>query len=116
MCVCLLAHTGTILTAFIVCYALTSFVSGYISGSMYAKSDGKYWIRTMMLTAGLFPGKRALHGICVCVCVCHIVLLLHCSLCTAGSFQVSVKDTKLDCVCMCVRVEWVSGECHVCST
>lgn len=47
---------GTILTAFIVCYALTSFVSGYVSGGFYARNEGRHWIRTMLLTAGLFPG------------------------------------------------------------
>jgi transmembrane 9 superfamily protein 3 len=47
---------GTILTVFIVCYALTSFVGGYISGGLYARSDGKSWIRCMILTATLFPG------------------------------------------------------------
>ena len=46
---------GTILTVFIVCYALTSFVSGYVSGGMYARNDGKAWIPTMLLTASLFP-------------------------------------------------------------
>uniref|UniRef100_A0A7S0WFB7 Transmembrane 9 superfamily member n=1 Tax=Chlamydomonas leiostraca TaxID=1034604 RepID=A0A7S0WFB7_9CHLO len=47
---------GTILTAFIVCYALTSCVGGYVSGSFYAANDGRAWIRAMLLTAGLFPG------------------------------------------------------------
>jgi transmembrane 9 superfamily protein 3 len=46
---------GTILTVFIVCYALTSFVSGYVSGGLYARNDGKAWIPTMLLTASLFP-------------------------------------------------------------
>jgi transmembrane 9 superfamily protein 3 len=49
---------GTILTAFIVCYALTSFVGGYGSGSFYARHEGRHWIRTMLLTAALFPGGR----------------------------------------------------------
>eukprot|EP00798_Chlamydomonas_sp_ICE-L_P018867 gene18867-25423_t len=47
---------GTILTAFIVCYALTSFVGGYVSGGFYARNDGRNWIRTMLATACLFPG------------------------------------------------------------
>mmetsp|Transcript_26103 Transcript_26103/g.57030 ORF Transcript_26103/g.57030 Transcript_26103/m.57030 type:complete len:589 (-) Transcript_26103:1092-2858(-) len=47
---------GTILTAFIVCYALTSFWGGYTSGGFYARNDGKHWIRAMLLTACLFPG------------------------------------------------------------
>lgn len=51
-----LQERGTILTVFIVCYALTSFVGGYVSGGQYARSDGKRWIQCMLLTAGLFPG------------------------------------------------------------
>lgn len=47
---------GTILTAFIVCYALTSFVGGYVSGGFYARNEGRHWIRTTLLTAMLFPG------------------------------------------------------------
>lgn len=31
---------GTIVTAFIVCYALTSFVGGYVSGGFYSRNDG----------------------------------------------------------------------------
>ncbi|KAJ9505654.1 hypothetical protein QJQ45_022958 [Haematococcus lacustris] len=47
---------GTILTAFIICYALTSFISGHVSGSFYARHEGRHWIRAMLLTAALFPG------------------------------------------------------------
>lgn len=43
---------GTILTVSIVCYALTSFVGGYVSGGLYASMDGKQWMRAMVLTAG----------------------------------------------------------------
>ncbi|WZY97463.1 hypothetical protein YC2023_069792 [Brassica napus] len=46
---------GAIVTTFIVCYALTSFVSGYVSGGMYSRSGGKHWIKCMVLTASLFP-------------------------------------------------------------
>jgi transmembrane 9 superfamily protein 3 len=49
---------GTILTAFIVCYALTSFVGGFFSGGFYARHEGKFWIRAMLLTASLFPGVK----------------------------------------------------------
>jgi transmembrane 9 superfamily protein 3 len=52
-----LQERGTILTAFIVCYALTSFVGGYVSGGLYARMEGgKSWIQCMTLTACLFPG------------------------------------------------------------
>ncbi|KAM0061861.1 putative nonaspanin (TM9SF), MFS transporter superfamily [Helianthus debilis subsp. tardiflorus] len=46
---------GAIVTTFIVCYALTSFVSGYVSGGMYSRHGGKNWIKSMILTASLFP-------------------------------------------------------------
>ncbi|CAA7404508.1 unnamed protein product [Spirodela intermedia] len=46
---------GAIVTTFIVCYALTSFISGYVSGGLYSRSSGKNWIRSMILTASLFP-------------------------------------------------------------
>lgn len=51
----LLRRRGTIVTAFIICYALTSFVAGYVSGGFYSRSDGKHWIKSMLLTASLFP-------------------------------------------------------------
>lgn len=35
-----LFRRGAIVTTFIVCYALTSFVSGYVSGGMYSRSGG----------------------------------------------------------------------------
>lgn len=47
---------GAIMTVFIVCYSLTSFVSGYISGGFNSRQSGKAWIRAMVLTATLFPG------------------------------------------------------------
>ncbi|KAH7575793.1 hypothetical protein JRO89_XS02G0222100 [Xanthoceras sorbifolium] len=46
---------GAIVTTFIVCYALTSFISGYVSGGMYSRHGGKGWIKSMILTASLFP-------------------------------------------------------------
>ncbi|XP_073118956.1 transmembrane 9 superfamily member 1-like isoform X2 [Henckelia pumila] len=45
---------GAIVTTFIVCYAFTSFISGYVSGGMYSR-HGKNWIKSMILTASLFP-------------------------------------------------------------
>lgn len=51
----LFVERGTIVTVFIVCYALTSFVGGYVSGGYYARNDGASWIKTMLLTANLFP-------------------------------------------------------------
>ncbi|KAG0555573.1 hypothetical protein M758_12G182400 [Ceratodon purpureus] len=46
---------GAIVTAFIVCYALTSFIAGYVSGGFYSRHDGKHWMKSMLLTASLFP-------------------------------------------------------------
>ncbi|XP_073025946.1 transmembrane 9 superfamily member 1-like [Primulina eburnea] len=46
---------GTIVTTFIVCYAFTSFISGYVSGGMYSRHGGKNSIKSMILTASLFP-------------------------------------------------------------
>ncbi|CAH9109230.1 unnamed protein product [Cuscuta europaea] len=46
---------GSIITTFIVCYAFTSFISGYVSGGMYSRNGGKNWMKSMFLTASLFP-------------------------------------------------------------
>ncbi|KAG8378473.1 hypothetical protein BUALT_Bualt08G0140800 [Buddleja alternifolia] len=46
---------GAIVTTFIVCYAFTSFIAGYVSGGMYSRNGGKNWIKSMILTASLFP-------------------------------------------------------------
>ncbi|KAK4413371.1 Transmembrane 9 superfamily member 1 [Sesamum alatum] len=46
---------GAIVTTFIVCYAFTSFIAGYVSGGMYSRNGGKSWIKSMILTASLFP-------------------------------------------------------------
>ncbi|KAI3436249.1 hypothetical protein D9Q98_002302 [Chlorella vulgaris] len=51
----LFVERGTIVTVFIICYALTSFVGGYVSGGFYARAEGKNWIQTMLVTACLFP-------------------------------------------------------------
>jgi transmembrane 9 superfamily protein 3 len=32
---------GAIVTTFIVCYALTSFISGYVGGAFYSRNDGE---------------------------------------------------------------------------
>lgn len=52
----LFVERGTIVTVFIVCYALTSFLGGYVSGGFYLRHEGKSWIRAMLLTASLYPG------------------------------------------------------------
>ncbi|KAF7803615.1 transmembrane 9 superfamily member 1 [Senna tora] len=46
---------GAIVTTFIVCYAFTSFISGYVNGGMYSRNGGKNWIKSLILTASLFP-------------------------------------------------------------
>eukprot|EP01100_Stratorugosa_tubuloviscum_P003354 TRINITY_DN180_c3_g1_i1.p1 TRINITY_DN180_c3_g1~~TRINITY_DN180_c3_g1_i1.p1 ORF type:complete len:582 (+),score=176.99 TRINITY_DN180_c3_g1_i1:78-1823(+) len=47
---------GAIATAFIICYAFTSFVGGFGGGGFYKRSGGNSWIKTMLLSASLFPG------------------------------------------------------------
>ncbi|KAL0486149.1 9 TM domain-containing transmembrane protein [Acrasis kona] len=46
---------GAMVTAAVITYCITSFVSGYFSGSFYSKHGGKHWIKTMIVTACLFP-------------------------------------------------------------
>ncbi|KAG0464650.1 hypothetical protein HPP92_018814 [Vanilla planifolia] len=46
---------GAIQTTFILCYAFTSFISGFFSGGLYSRNGGKNWIKAMILTASLFP-------------------------------------------------------------
>jgi transmembrane 9 superfamily protein 3 len=33
---------GAIVTTFIVCYALTSFIAGYVSGGLYSRHGGMH--------------------------------------------------------------------------
>jgi transmembrane 9 superfamily protein 3 len=47
---------GSMLTAFIFLYAITSFIGGYGAGGFYARNGGKHWIKSFLLTGGLFPG------------------------------------------------------------
>ncbi|XJO76475.1 hypothetical protein BDV3_006991 [Batrachochytrium dendrobatidis] len=52
----LYTERAIMLTASIFIYALTSVISGYYSGSMYAKYNGKRWIIAMMTSSLLWPG------------------------------------------------------------
>ncbi|CAO3629278.1 unnamed protein product [Cunninghamella blakesleeana] len=52
----LYAERATILTATIFIYALTSGISGYTSARYYIYHGGKDWVRTILLTASLWPG------------------------------------------------------------
>ncbi len=52
---------GTILTATVVCYVLSSFIGGYSGVGMYSRTGGRNWIKCAMFTAGLFP------VLCLCV-------------------------------------------------
>ena len=49
------SERGTVVTAFIVCYSLTSFIAGYGGGGYYTRNGGQRWIKTMILTATIFP-------------------------------------------------------------
>jgi transmembrane 9 superfamily protein 3 len=57
---------GSTITVFIVAFALTSFISGYVSGGIYqsfyypVKSPG--WIKNLVLTATVFP--MVIFGVC----------------------------------------------------
>jgi len=46
---------GSILSAFIMWYTLSSFVAGYFSGSIYAKNKGLQWIKTAFITSFILP-------------------------------------------------------------
>mmetsp|Transcript_6218 Transcript_6218/g.9808 ORF Transcript_6218/g.9808 Transcript_6218/m.9808 type:complete len:604 (+) Transcript_6218:50-1861(+) len=50
---------GALISASLACYALTSVVSGYVSGSLYQQyyhpKKGPHWIRCMLITALLLP-------------------------------------------------------------
>lgn len=54
---------GAIVTTFIVCYALTSFISGYVSGGMYSRNGGMHltincqihFSAWLCLTFSIFP-------------------------------------------------------------
>lgn len=47
---------GSILSALIVLYCLTSVIGGYFSASLYRQMNGKNWVRNVIITALLFPG------------------------------------------------------------
>ncbi len=49
------APPGHTTTAFVVCYALTSSVAGFVSGSLYKRSRGASWIRCLVLTCTIMP-------------------------------------------------------------
>lgn len=46
---------GSAMTAFLVCYSLTSLVAGYAGASFYKTNHGTQWKQCMLLTAGLYP-------------------------------------------------------------
>ncbi|CAO3657289.1 unnamed protein product [Mucor hiemalis] len=58
----LYAERATILTATIFLYALTSFVAGYTSARYYIRYGGKDWVKTVVMTASLWPGFVSLIG------------------------------------------------------
>lgn len=44
------------MTAFVICYTLTSGIGGYGGGAFYARYSGKHWIQVFLLTCLLLPG------------------------------------------------------------
>jgi transmembrane 9 superfamily protein 3 len=53
---------GTIVTAFIFCYALTSIIGGFVGTSFYTQYGGKTWWLSSLCTALLFPGVVLIGG------------------------------------------------------
>jgi transmembrane 9 superfamily protein 3 len=47
---------GTLVTAVVLAYAVTSFVAGFVGGALYARNGGRMWIANMITIAGFFPG------------------------------------------------------------
>ena len=47
---------GSMMTSLLICYCLTSLISGYSSSSFYKRYGGTEWKAVMMLTATLYPG------------------------------------------------------------
>lgn len=54
-------HHGSINSAAIVLYALTSCVSGYVSCSFYTQINGQRWVWNIILTSSLFSGESREH-------------------------------------------------------
>jgi len=52
---------GMLMSSALVCYSLTSFMSGFGSGALYKRYGGQKWKQGMMLTAVLLP------AVCFCV-------------------------------------------------
>ena len=55
---------GSINTAAILLYALTSCIAGYISSSYYRKFQGTKWVANIILTASLYTGKQGITNRC----------------------------------------------------
>jgi len=64
LCLCVITLTlfatmyderGSAMSAFLVCYSLTSLIAGYASASFYKQQGGAEWKKCMLATAGLFP-------------------------------------------------------------
>eukprot|EP00271_Cylindrocystis_brebissonii_P004202 TRINITY_DN157_c0_g2_i2.p1 TRINITY_DN157_c0_g2~~TRINITY_DN157_c0_g2_i2.p1 ORF type:complete len:611 (-),score=90.12 TRINITY_DN157_c0_g2_i2:1534-3366(-) len=49
-------NRGALYTAYIVLYALTAGIAGYVSAHMYRQMGGENWVRNVVLTASLFCG------------------------------------------------------------
>ena len=47
---------GSAMTAFLVCYSLTSLVAGYAGANFYKQNHGTEWKKCMLATAVLYPG------------------------------------------------------------
>lgn len=55
---------GAIITTFIVCYALTSFISGYVSGGMYSRHGGRKFLPLVASFAYFCYSVAFIFGFC----------------------------------------------------
>lgn len=47
---------GSAMTAFLVCYSLTSIIAGYAGAAFYKRNSGTEWKKCMLATAVFYPG------------------------------------------------------------
>jgi transmembrane 9 superfamily protein 3 len=54
---------GSAMSAFLVCYSLTSLIAGYSSANFYKRNGGTDWKKCMFITSILFPGACSCIGL-----------------------------------------------------
>jgi len=61
-------NRGSVYTAFVILYALTSYIAGYVSTRLYVQLGGDKWASNAVLTALLFTGPFFLNIFCCKLC------------------------------------------------